>query len=262
MSLTTLSIYLHVRRATAGLPLSVPDDSVLAASVRPASPAAASTAYLSVASAPRSPLGADAVSRTRCAVPSPGRQSTASSARQHSASEAAAFGENAAGAGGSHGGLVPNRRMRTTKRAGQHVKRSDAVRVEVEQVPAAASPSPQQAHTEAAVRPPGGQWWEQPQPIKPNGQTLDATELILGGLTAAKTRNAINLTANATVGEPLLTASFPSCSSRLQSRVPLSLSTHYPVASHRNCAYLRHCRLSARPQLVAVALSRSLKRRD
>jgi len=183
----------------------VPDDSVLAASVRPASPGAASTAYFSVASAPRSPhperaASANADSCNHRAVLSPGRESTASSPRQHSAVEAA--GENAASTGGPQGDSVPRRQTRTTKRAGQKGKRSDAVRAEVEEASTASLAGPQQASTPATVPHPDMQWWEQPQPLKPSRQNLDASELILGGLTAAKTRGAINLTANATVGEP------------------------------------------------------------
>ena len=120
--------------------------------------------------------------------------------RQHSAAEAAAIGENAAGAGGPQGNSV--RQMRTTKRAGQKGKRWDAVRVGAEEASTASLAGPQQARTPATVRHPDMQWWEQPQPLKPSQQNLDASELILGGLSAAKTRGAINLTANATVGEP------------------------------------------------------------
>jgi len=228
----------------------VPDDSVLAASVRQASFGAASTAYFSIASAPQSlhperAASADADSRMQRVVPSPGRESTASSAQQHSGVKAAAVGENAAGNGGPLAEPLPRRQTRTMKRAGQQVKRMDAVRVEVEEASTASLAGPQQGSHPPAVHPPAMQWWEKPQPLKPSRQNLDASELILGGLTAAKTRGAINLTANATVGEsrrmPGSKASYTrACSCRLCHpglRPASFLSRQYPVGWHESSAY-------------------------
>ena len=220
-------------RATAGMPLSVPDDSVLASSVRPASPGAASTAYFSVASA-RSPsqeqaASAGAASRTRCAVVSLTRESTASSARQHSTVAAAAVGESAADKCGPQGSPLAVRRMRTTKRAGQQSKRSDAVRAGIDEASTAFLACPRQDPTGATVCPPVGQWWEAPQQRKTSGQSLDARELIMGGLTAAKTRGAINLTANATVGEP-----------PVHYRVRASPHSHLPGSADVFCCPSKH----------------------
>ena len=184
----------------------MPDDSVLAASVRPVSPGAASTAYFSAASAPHSLRqgqpgdSAVAESQARRAGSGSGRQSTASSAKQPSAgpvAEQAALGDRRP----TH--VPPGLRTRTTKRPAQQAVPMSAVRAGVQEA-SAAKPDVRLAGSGVTERQHSEQRrQEQLQQLeKPSKQMQDAGEMILSGLAAAKTRGAIQLTANATVGEP------------------------------------------------------------